>query len=100
MSPSAKVKHWLEEQGYFVAKVERWIPQAKRRIDAYGIGDFLAFKPSEQGAILVQATSYSNISSHRHKINDNPLSRLWLQAGNRIMLIGTKEKEVKMEEIK
>ena len=69
MTPTARSLKHLRDQGYLAQVVEKWIPQAKRRVDLYGFIDILAIKGGE--VLGVQATSTSNISARVRKIQDH-----------------------------
>lgn len=78
-SPTVHTIKTFQDAGWVVQTVERWIPQAKKRIDLLGFIDLLAFKLGY--VIAIQTTSTSNISSRQSKILSKPLRknlRLWL----------------------
>ncbi len=77
----------LRDRGYAVAIVERWLAEAKKRIDAYGFIDILAIKENE--ILAVQSTGNAaprgNPTQERiRKITGNRHAYLWLLAGGRI----------------
>ena len=69
--------------------VERWIPGANKRSDAFGFGDILVLD-SKPGALLIQCTVTGSMSSRVHKIREQCAdeARAWLGAGNRIEVWG------------
>jgi hypothetical protein len=75
--------------------VERWLPRANKRVDAFGFGDVLAverffdFYP-EGGAILIQCTSTSNAPSRVRKMKTTCRNEVenWLKAGNKALVWG------------
>lgn len=75
-SASAASKRMYERLGYVVWRVERWIPQARRRIDLFGFGDLLAMKSGE--LIAIQTTTGSNMAKHVATVKANPHARTWL----------------------
>jgi hypothetical protein len=101
-SPTARTLAEARKRGWGACVVEKWIPQKKRRLDAFGFGDILAVDPAGSGAILIQATSTPNMSSRVEKITTEPRAkdhpdgpggladkaRVWLAAGNRILVWG------------
>lgn len=102
-SPTQRVLNDMRRMGWTVCVVEKWLPIPPRkgadgddgnggpkrvRKDAFGFGDLLACR-SGDGVALVQATSRSNRSSRRNKINESDEARTWLQAGGRIIVATT-----------
>lgn len=69
--------------------VEKWVAQARKRIDAFGFGDLLVLD-GEPGALLIQATTTANAPSRVTKIIEecNEAASAWLKAGNRITVWG------------
>lgn len=91
MSPTARTRRLLEDEGYTVGVVERWLPSNSggfgTRSDLWGFLDLLAMKAGHP-IIGIQATSGSNVSSRVKKILEIPLHRVWLLCGCRIQVIG------------
>ena len=79
---------YLRDLGYVAQVVEMWIPHSRTRRDLFGFIDIVAIAEGE--TIGVQATSTGNMNARVKKILDLPESKLWLDAGNRIMVIGWK----------
>lgn len=86
MSPTARSLALLRKTYPLVQVVEKWIPQARRRVDLFGIGDIVAVSDTE--VVLVQATSASNVSARVHKITDSPALDVLRKAGIRIVVHG------------
>lgn len=72
-SPTQRTLRKLRAEGYHVQVVERWVPQARKRVDLWGIIDVVAIKRGEN--LLVQCTSYTNVSSRIRKIQESVLKR-------------------------
>lgn len=87
-SPTARTLYALRRSGYEAEPVERWIPTANIRKDLFGIGDVIAVRASEPGALLIQCTTLANLSSRRNKAAKIAALRTWLAAGNRFELWG------------
>jgi hypothetical protein len=88
MTATQRTLKLLRDLGWQVATVERWIPKLNRRLDVWGFGDILACKPGHPaGTILVQSTTGTNLAAHRTKIEGIPQAKVWMEAGNWIVLI-------------
>ena len=84
-SPTSRTLAKLRKQGYRAQVVEKWVPQARRRIDLFGFIDVLAMKvPDEQGILGIQATTMENRTKRVKKIKEAPAAWEWLMAGNRL----------------
>lgn len=81
MTPTQRTLQQLRREGWQAAVVEKWIPQAKRRLDLFGIGDVLAIRDGE--TLLVQATSASNHAARRTKALESDVLPLWLAGPGR-----------------
>lgn len=88
MSPTQRSLALLRERGYTAAVVERWNAFARVRQDLFGFVDIVAVKAGEQGVVAVQSTSADNLAARRTKIATEQRARVWLAAGNRIVLHG------------
>jgi hypothetical protein len=86
VSPTARSLEYLRRTYPLVQVVEKWIPQARRRVDLYGIGDILAV--SDTDIVLVQTTSSSNVAARIRKIADSPATPTLRNAGIRIVVHG------------
>lgn len=86
MSPSAKSTKHLRELGYIVANVEKWVPGANVRRDAYGFGDLLI---AGHGCIaLVQVTTTAHQAARETKIRSLPEFPEWCAAGGVVFVHG------------
>lgn len=69
MSPTQRSLKHLRDEGWTAQVVEKWVPQARRRVDLFGFIDVLAVRGSE--TLAVQTTSGSNVSARVAKIADH-----------------------------
>jgi hypothetical protein len=83
-SPTELTLKFLRSAGYEAGVVERWIPQARKRIDLFGFADIVAVHPNIAGTLYVQTTSAANHAGHLAKVCAAPAARIVLGAGNRI----------------
>ena len=88
-TPTSRTLEYLRNEGYIAQVVEMWIPHSRTRRDLFGFIDIVAIAEGE--TIGVQATSTGNMGARVKKILDLPESRLWLDAGNKILVIGFKK---------
>lgn len=88
MTPSARSMRFLAETGWSACVVEKWIPGANIRKDAYGWGDILACHPERSGALLVQTTTGAHVAERIAKARGNPALIKWLTAGNSLIAHG------------
>lgn len=90
MSPTARTLAWFRKRGYECGVTEHWVKHPGMRMgvrkDLFGFIDVVAI--GDSGTIGVQATSRDNIASRVRKIEGIPAAKLWLSAGNRIVVIG------------
>ena len=70
-SPTQRSKALMEERGYTVEIVEKWIPGANIRKDFLGFGDLLCMRADPPDVVLVQTTSDSNLASRVNKITES-----------------------------
>ena len=85
-SPTQRTLKELRDRGYpLVQVVEKWIAQARKRVDLFGIIDVVAVGDDIVG---VQCTSYSNVSARVHKITDSPALPVLRKAGIRVLVHG------------
>ncbi len=88
-SPTQRTLAKLRSDGYsFVQVVEKWVPQARKRIDLFGFIDVVAIHPDEKGILGIQATSRGNISHRVRKIQELDSYYAWIANGNRAELWG------------
>lgn len=99
MSPTQRSLAKLRKEGWEVCVVEKWISQARRRIDAFGFGDLLGYlnDPATTSTItaLFQVTSGSNFAARKKKILANEKAMGWLRCGNGICLHGWRKLKIK-----
>ena len=86
MSPTQRSLAVLRERYPLVQVVERYIPQARKRIDLYGIADILCVSESE--IVAVQTTSASNVSKRIAKITESAALPILRKAGIRVLVHG------------
>ena len=79
MSPSARTLKYFKDNDIPAGVVDRWIPQANKRVDLFGFIDIIAMYPD--AIVGVQCTSGSNHSSHKTKILASDKSLQWLGLG-------------------
>lgn len=87
-TPTSRSLELLRRRGYTVAKVEHWNNFARRRQDLFGWADILAIRADRPGVLGVQTTSADNMAARLRKIASEPSARVWLLAGNRIVVHG------------
>ena len=85
-SPTQRSLKFLREQGYQAEVTERFNHYSKTRHDLFNIADILAIGNGE--AIMVQATSASNVSARVKKIAGNPITDVIRKANIRIHVHG------------
>lgn len=84
--PTARTLAKLRKDGWTCAVVEKWIPQTKRRLDAFGGIDIIAIRTGE--TLGIQCTSQSNVSARVKKLTAEPQMKIWIDAGNRLEVWG------------
>jgi len=105
MSPTQRTLELLRCEGFVACVVEKWIPQARRRVDAFGFGDLLAIGPkspdpvldcflpplrradSYKGLWLIQCTSGTNHAARVAKIRGIEAADKWCAQGGRIAVV-------------
>lgn len=65
-SPTSRSLEYLRKQGYLACVVEKWIPRARIRKDAFDCIDILAVRPGE--VLGIQATDRTSVSKRIAKI--------------------------------
>ena len=83
MTPTSRSLKLLRDTGHIACVVERFMPHGNYRLDCFGFADLLAAHPGEQSALLVQATSLSNLSARIKKAKALATLATWLRAGQR-----------------
>jgi len=91
-SPTVRSLALLRKAGYKAQVVERWNAYGRVRVDLFGFVDICAIKEGEAGVAGVQTTSQGNVSARYKKILAISEAKLWLAAGNRILLHGWAKK--------
>jgi len=86
MSPTQRSLKHYRDLGYIAGVVERWIPQARKRSDLFGILDIVAVGNGE--TVGVQTTSASNVSARVKKIADSEAIGELREAGWRVIVQG------------
>lgn len=81
-TPTARTLAKLRKEGWRPWVVEKWNSHTKTRLDLYNIGDVLAIRGTE--TLLVQATSYSNVSQRVKKIAESEHIAAIREAGWRV----------------
>lgn len=87
MSPTQRTLAYLRAQhpeGY-VQVVEKWIPQARKRVDLFDAIDIVLI--TGEAIVGVQCTSGSNHSKHKDKILASPRMAMWRKSGGLILLV-------------
>ena len=86
-SPTSLSMEYLNNMGFCCCVVEKWIPGANVRKDAFEFGDILAYNPSKKIVALVQASSWNNFGAREKKILESAHLRGWLKAGGQVYLL-------------
>lgn len=96
MTPTARSLARMRKAGYLAGVTERWVSQARKRVDLFGFIDVLAVFPvavrEGQGlrwrdgrdTLAIQATTGANAAARVTKIKALPEARTWLECGHRI----------------
>lgn len=103
MTPTQRTLKLLRDMGYHAHVVERWVAQARKRIDVAGFGDILAWRVGAWSATglyvsstiaLIQTTTTDNAAAREKKIQTEcaDAARAWQSAGGRIVVIGWSKK--------
>jgi len=79
-SPTSRTVQELKRTGWTAQIVEKWIPQAKRRVDLFGVGDVLAIREG-QAPLMVQTTTGDHVAARILKAKAEPRLVLWLRCG-------------------
>ena len=92
MSPMQRTLKYYRAMGYTRGIVEHWNPFARIRQDLFGFIDIVVLAP---GMIIgAQACAGASHSARRTKILVSPLSREWLEAGGKIVVISWAKRKV------
>lgn len=87
-SPTEHSLAYYRKQGYTCAITEHYNSFAHRRQDLYGFIDIVGIHENETGVLGIQTTSKSNMSARILKIKKEPVAKIWLAGGNRIIIDG------------
>lgn len=87
-SPTQRSLAVLRKEGYTAAITEHWNPFAHIRQDLFGFIDIVAIKVGETGVLGIQTTSQTNSGKRLLKIMNNPITKIWLDSGNRLEIHG------------
>jgi hypothetical protein len=79
----------MRERGFHAEVTEHWNAFARKRFDLWGFCDVLCL--GDDGLVVVQTTSDSNVSARVKKIADSPIVGRVRQAGIRILVHGWKK---------
>ena len=94
-SPTQRTLKLLRSYGLHADVCEKWVPQAKKRRDLFGILDVVAIGVLDRQPVTigVQATSGSNHSSRVKKLIEADTSAPWIAAGNRLQVMSWTKKK-------
>lgn len=81
ISPTQRTLKYLRDLGWLSHVVEKWVPQAGRRIDMFGMIDLVAISPDT--TLGVQATSGANVAARVSKLRDHENLAAWLACPSR-----------------
>ncbi|MFX0022141.1 MAG: hypothetical protein ACFE9S_07430 [Candidatus Hermodarchaeota archaeon] len=100
MSPLQRSLNKLRKEGWEVYIAEKWISQAKRRVDAFGFGDIHGYHKKfnldfHYPSVYFQVTSGANFAARKKKILNNPKAMGWLKCGNGICIHGWSKRKNK-----
>lgn len=108
MTPTARTLEECRKRGYTAQVVEKWIPQAQRRVDLFDVIDVVccvppvklavegSAMPDSPGYLLgIQTTTMSNKSARIEKIRQSPRAAAWLASGGRIAVWSWRKLKVK-----
>jgi hypothetical protein len=88
VSPTARSLAHGRQLGMIGGVVERWNSHARVRHDFLGFADILFVVPGMPGVLAVQACTTGDQSKRVAKILAEPRARVWLEAKNRLQIIG------------
>ena len=90
---------YLRGKGWFIGKVEMpWNKFTKKRIDFLGIIDAIGVNGVD--TVGVQACGSSDFRAHCRTLANAETSRVWVDSGNYLLLIGWRQKKVKRGGVK
>jgi hypothetical protein len=80
VSPTQRALAHCRKEGWVAQVVEKWIPQAKRRVDLFGCIDLIVLDGGPGGPLGVQVTSGTNHAARIAKAQEEPRLQAWLSA--------------------
>jgi len=83
-SPTARSLQECRKRGYTAQVVERWCQYSRRRIDLFGVVDIVAITPT--AILAIQACAGASHANRMTKIQAEPRTALWLQAGGKLSI--------------
>ena len=86
-SPTQRSLAHLRDKGCVAQVVEKWIAQARKRVDLFGVIDIIALDDNP-GVLGVQTTTSANLAARIKKAAEIPEIRIWLARGNRLHFHG------------
>jgi len=86
VSPTQRALAHCRAQGWVAQIVEKWIPQARKRQDLFGVIDLIVLDGQGGGPLGVQVTSGSNHAARRVKAQEEPRLAEWLAAPARFQV--------------
>jgi uncharacterized protein YlzI (FlbEa/FlbD family) len=90
----------MKDKGYRVAKTEKWNPFAHVRQDLYNFADIVCIRKDKVGVLAINSCGAGTIAHHIEKFKKNPDLKVWLAAGNRLIIHGWWKKAVKRKKKK
>lgn len=87
-SPTARSLALLRSEARVVSVCERWIAQARCRVDLWGFCDICGYRADEPGVTAYQVTTAAHLADRETKVRALPQVVEFLRAGNRIELHG------------
>lgn len=89
-TPNQRSKELLEAEGFIVGLVERYNSWSQTRHDLFGFVDLIAVRAGE--TVAIQATSDTNLSHRRRKLEGCETVPVCIAAGWRIEIHGWKKR--------
>ena len=92
-SPTQRTMNFFRKKGWTASVVEYWNAAAQQSVDFLGFGDVFVFDEERHKKLLLQVTSYSNVSARVNKIKTKRrhTASLWVEYGSLIEVWGWKE---------
>lgn len=87
-SPTQRSLKKLRDEGYTCAIVEHFNSFVRVRQDLFNFIDIVAIKEGIVGVLGIQTTTRAHVNERLKKIHDNPISQLWLNTKNHIIIHG------------